>query len=139
MTARSRTKLEAADAENPASLRRVLNEWIAEMSTRMEAVESRPHTRSVEVRFDTGAVVGVGLAPFDGGLRIAATGEVLGVSVLRLDRVRPQGQPVSTSNTEVRWSYLVGGQGGDSGLVITFVTGLAPDSSYVLRLGVMYA
>lgn len=141
MAAQNKTEnwqIQADDMKSPETLRRVLNDNLALIARRLDelsAVNSVRMELLPDVTFDTGASVAAGAKPFDGSLRVSCAFTPRGVSLLRLERVRPAGQPVLTNASDVKWRFLSGpNQGGV--VVIDFVSGLATNSTYVMRLGV---
>lgn len=137
-----RPQLQADDAADPERLRRVLNDVLLGFAQRLESLEATKGLVELEASFETGAAVAVGTAPFtpDGaGVRCSCPFTPTGLTLLRLDRTMPSGQAVSANAHDVKWHYAAGPRAGEGALHIDFVTGLAINSRYVLRVGVTRA
>ena len=135
----ARPQLQSDDVGEPEKLRRVLNDILLGYATRLEALESSKGLVELEVSFETGAAVAVGTAPFaaDGaGVRCSCPFTPTGLTLLRIDRTMPAGQPVSTSSHTVQWHFAAGPGAGEGAIHVDFVTGLEINSRYVLRIGV---
>lgn len=131
----ARPQIQSADATDPERLRRVLNDILIGLYQRIEALEAaRGVTALPQVSFDTGAAIALGTAPFDGGTRIACPFTPTGLVLLLLQQTT-SAAPL-TSATDVKWHYAAGQGPGDGAVIIDFVTGLAVNTSYVLRVGV---
>ena len=137
----ARPQIQRDDASEPEKLRRVLNGILLELSTRIEALEgAKGMTVLPDVTLEVGATYSATAAPFlDGGVRISCPFSPTGLVVLRLERVQPVGQPVLTSAVSVDWKYVGGPSAGDGAVIINYVSGLAVNSRYVMRLGVTRA
>ena len=133
-----RPQLQKDDAAEPERLRKVLNGILLGFAQRLEALEKAGSLVELEdVVVEVGATYASGTTPFDGTLRVSCPFTPRGVTVLRCERTMPAGQPVLTSAVGVDWKFLGGPSAGDGALVINHVTGLAVNSRYSLRLGVL--
>ena len=134
---KARTQIQLADAAEPERLVRVLNAAFMEACTRLEAVESvKGVTVLPEVSFDYGAASSPTTAPFSGGgVRISCPFTPTGLVLLRAERVKPEGQPVSTTTCDVKWHFAAGPQQGDGAVILDFITGLST-GSWRVRVGV---
>lgn len=135
-TPKQRSQIQEDDAASPSRLRRVLNDIILDLSTRIEKLEAaKGITQLDEVQFDTGAAVAVGTKPFDGSLRLSCPDFTpTGLVLLQVERIRPAGQPVITNAVDLKWRFLGGRKQGGT-VVIDFMTGLATNSTYTMRVG----
>lgn len=137
-----RPQIQSDDAKDPERLRRVLNDILNGYSLRLEALEAAKGLVEMEVGFETGAILAAGTAPFtaDGaGVRCSVPFTPTGLTLLRLEQTMPAGQPVSTNAHTVSWHFAAGPRAGEGALHIDFVSGLATDSRYVMRMGVTRA
>lgn len=136
----TRTQLQADEVSQPETLRRALNPILLDLQARLEALEAvKGLTLLPEVSFDTGAALTPLVTPFAAGaLRVSCPFTPTGVLLLRLEQVRG-GTAVPTTTNDVKWHYGAGPGAGDGVLHIDFVTGLAVNSSYKMRLGVTRA
>lgn len=134
----ARPQIQRDDAAEPEKLRKVLNEVLLGISTRLEALEGvKGLTVLPEVTLEIGATYSASAAPFlNAGVRVSCPFSPTGLVVLRIERVQPAGQPVLTSAVTVDWKFVGGPSAGDGALVINYVSGLAVSSRYVMRLGV---
>jgi len=134
----------ASDAATPETLARVLNSIFLQLQTRLDELGGAIYVLPT-ITFDTAkAAPSPTVAPFSaasGGLRITCPFSPTGLVLLRLTRVRPSGQPVSTLPSDVKWRYAAGpgGSAGEGVLHIDFVTGLAADCGYEMIVGVTRA
>lgn len=134
-----RPQIQTDDVLEPQRLRRVLNDIILGFATRLEALEAAKGLVEIEVSFETGAAVAAGTAPFtaDGaGVRCSCPFTPTGLTLLRIERTMPAGQPVSANAHDVKWHFAAGPRASEGALHIDFVTGLEINSRYVLRVGV---
>lgn len=138
MTARQRPTIQLDDVKDDQRFVRVLNAALANLATRLEAVENVRGVEALdELSFNTGATVTPTVVPFaNGRLRVSCPFSPTGVVLLDLKQVNPPGQPVSTSANQVKWSFASGGDAGAGAIIVEFVTGLAANTAYRLRLGV---
>lgn len=138
MTARQRPTIQLDDVKDDQRLVRVLNAALRDLATRLEAVENVRGVQTLdELSFNTGASVTPADAPFvNARLRVSCPFSPTGVVLLDLKQVAPAGQPVATSANQVKWSFASGGDAGAGAIIVEFVTGLAANTAYKLRLGV---
>jgi hypothetical protein len=138
INARQRPEIQLDDVKDPQRLVRKLNDAFRSLGVRLEAVEDAGSTTTLEdLSFNTGPSVSPTVAPFaNGRLRVACPFSPTGVVLLDLQQVAPPGQPVSTSANQVKWSFASGGDAGAGAIIVEFVTGLAANTAYKLRLGV---
>lgn len=138
MTAK-RSQIKSSDAQDPESLRSVLNELLLELYSRLEALEAvKGLTVLPPVSFETGASLGPTVAPFlSGGVRVACPFSPTGLVLLMLETVRSPS--VSSLASDVKWHFASGTGPGDGVLHIDFVTGLLASTSYRMRVGVTRA
>lgn len=137
-----RPQLQSDDVKEPERLRRVLNDVLLGLAKRLEDLEATKGLVEMEVGFETGAFVAAGTAPFtaDGaGVRCACPFTPAGLVLLRIDRLLPAGQPVSTFAHDVKWHFAAGPRASEGAIHIDFVTGLDASARYQLRLGVTRA
>ena len=134
----ARPQIQRDDASEPEKLRKVLNEILLGFSTRFEALEAtKGLTVLPEVTLEIGGTYATNAAPFlDGGVRVSCPFSPTGLVVLRVEQTQPPGQPVLTSAISVDWKFVGGPSAGDGALVINYVSGLAINSRYSMRLGV---
>jgi len=140
---KARTQFQADDVADPENLRRVLNDFLLDTTTRLEALEqARGMLVLPDVTFETGGAVAAGTAPFtaDGaGVKVTCPEAPTGVVLLSL---RTTGSAAISANaSDVKWHYAAGASSGagDGVLHIDFVTGLAINSRYLMRLAVTRA
>ena len=142
MSSGSHSQLQSDDMKDPETFRRVLNDMLLVMQQRIDAMEGAPGLRILPlITFETGASVTPTDAPFSiasGGLRVSCPFTPTGLVLLRLQRVRPAGQPVPTVQSDVKWHYAAGAgsSAGDGRLHIDFVTGLDASARYEMLVGV---
>lgn len=140
----SRQSLQADDVATPESFRRVLNDILLGIFTRIDELGGAIYVLPT-VTFETpGAAPSPSLQPFgsaSGGLRISCPFTPTGLVLLRLTKLQPAGQPVSTLPSDVKWHYAAGpqGSGGNGAVHIDFVTGLDSSSRYEMIVGVTRA
>jgi hypothetical protein len=140
----ARTQLQNADVVSLGKLRTVLNEILLGIYQRLDALGGAIYVLPT-VTFETpGAAPTPALQPFgsaSGGLKISCPFTPTGLVLLRLTKVQPPGQPVSTLPSDVKWTYAAGplGSAGAGSLVIQFVTGLDSSSRYEMIVGVTRA
>lgn len=135
---RARTQFQKDDVSDPERLRRVLNDFALEISTRLSAVEAAPGLQVIELSFDTGALVTYGSPPFtfDTCPKVSLPYTPTGVVLLSLQQTQPAGQPVQVLPCDVKWHFGAGSGSGDGVLHIDYVTGLSGNRRYLMRLGV---
>ena len=138
MTAQ-RTQLQADDVKEPERLRRVLNDFMLDQSSRLEALEAVSGLTLLPLlSFDTGGTLAPTSPPFSlsaGGLRLTCPFSPSGLILLRLESVAPSGQPISSLASDVKWHFAAGPGVGAGVLHVDFITGLAINSSYRALLG----
>lgn len=136
-----RAQFREADLKEPSAATRVLNQAFLELTQRVEALETASVLVELnDVIIETGATVAPTVAPFaGGGVRVTSPVTPSGLVKLRLEQLEPGGQPVSVSSHDVHWHFAAGatvGGGSDGVVVVDYVSGLAANSRYRLRLGV---
>lgn len=136
MSAR-RPRVQSSDVNDPERLATTLNDVFLDMATRIEALEAVKGVFLLpEVSFETGASVGPTVAPFSfasGGIRITCPFTPTGLLLLRLEDVR--GGTASSLASDVKWHFAAGPIAADGVLHVDFVTGLAVNTSYRMRVG----
>lgn len=135
----SRPQLQSSDVKEPEQLRKVLNQTLLELCSRLEALEAAKGVYVLpEVRFETGAAVSPTDAPFaSGGVRVTCPFSPTGLVLLRLETL--ESQAISANATDVKWHFAAGPSSGDGVLIIDYVTGLSTNLAYRMRLGVTRA
>lgn len=142
MTAGSRPQLKSSDVAEPERLRAVLNDIFLDFAKRLEALEATKGLVEIEFTLETGAVIAPDVRPFGinvAGTRTSCPFTPTGLTLLRVDRTMPAGQPVSTQAHEVKWHFAAGPNAAEGTLHIDFVTGLEINSRYAIRVGVTRA
>lgn len=134
-----REQFQLDDVSDPVKLSRVLNDYALAVAVRLEALEAARGLYPLEIGFETGAVIAVGTAPFDGTLKVSCPFTPTGLVLLSLRKTMPAGQPVITNANDVKWRFTAGPGSAPGALVVDYVTGLSLSSRYVLRLGVTRA
>lgn len=138
-----RPQIQSQDAKEPERLRVVLNQALLELCARLEALESaKGITVLPEVEFMTGGTLAPTSAPFaNGGVRAACPFTPTGLVLLRLQPVITSGAgaPTSSLASDVKWRFSSGPQAEGGVVVVDFVTGLAVNTRYSMRLGVTRA
>lgn len=136
MSARDKQLIQSTDAADMESLRKVANDIFSNLYLRIEALEAlKGVTVLPDIVFETTGTVGRGTKPFNGGMKVQATGFTpTGVMILSLDKVRGAGAAPSGA-LSIYW-HFASGPGGQGSIVIDYVTGLAINTQYRMRLGV---
>ena len=133
----ARNQISSADMADPEKFRQRLNEIFMAQDVRLQKTESAPGLVELFVGFETEKTLGPSLPPFvNGGVRVSCPFTPTGLTLLRIDRTMPSGQPVSSVANEVKWRFAAGPRAATGALIIDFVTGLELDSRYELRVGV---
>lgn len=138
----NRPQLNAGDMRDPERLLTVLNEILLDFAGRFEELEAAKGLVVLQVEFETGAVIAAGTAPFtaDGaGVRCSCPFTPTGLVLLQVDQTMPSGAAISSLPQDVKWHFAAGPGAAAGALHIDFVTGLAINSRYVLRVGVTRA
>jgi hypothetical protein len=133
-------QLQADDMASLDTQRRAMNDILTSLASRLDALESSPANISwqqlPDITFDTGNPVTAGSKPFDSSLRCACPFTPTGLIILRLEQLRPAGQPVITNANGVAWRFLGGsGKNSTGNIVVDYIAGLSINATYRLRLG----
>lgn len=133
-------QLQSDDMQALETQRRALNDIFTSLASRLDALESTPANISwqqlPDITFDTGGAVVAGSKPFDSSIRVACPFTPTGLIVLRLEQLRPAGQPVITNANGVAWRFLGGsGKNSTGSVVVDYIAGLSINATYRLRLG----
>jgi hypothetical protein len=137
-----RTQIQADEASDPEKLRRVLNEALLEMATRLEALEAvRGLTILPEILFEVGSAYSPTAGVFSmagGGVRITCPFSPTGLVLLSLVKA-DGGQDIIANACDVKWHFAAGPGAGTGVLHVDFVTGLSVNTRYRMRVGVTRA
>lgn len=129
---RSRSQLMALKSAPPEAKEAVLNDVLQDIYQQLDDIRLAGGLVALDwLSFDTGAT------PFSSSpLRVSCPFTPQGVLLLALERTRPAGQPVLTNASDVKWHFAAGGSG-DGAVIVDYISGLATNSSYKARLGVL--
>lgn len=129
---RSRSQLIALKNAPSDAKEAVLNDILQDLYQQLDDVRAVGGLTVLDwLAFDTG-----GTAFASAPLRVSCPYTPQGVLLLALEQTRPAGQPVLTNASDVKWHFASGAQG-DGAIIIDYISGLATNSSYRVRLGVL--
>ena len=139
MSARDKQLIQSTDATDIESLRKVANDIFSNLYLRIEALEAlKGVTVLPDITFETVGTVARGTKPFNGAMKVQAAGFTpTGVQILSLEKTRGAGAAPAAA-TSIYW-HFASGPNGQGSIVIDYVSGLAINTQYRMRLGVTRA
>ena len=132
MNPRSRQQLAAMKGASPEALQSLLNDILQDVYQQLDDLRAVGGWQALDwLMFDTGAVAFASTP-----LRVSCPFTPQGVVLLALERLKPAGQPVLTNASDVKWHFAAG-PSGDGAIMVDYISGLATNSTYRARLGVL--